>query len=95
MLGSMAMGKPVVATGAWGLAEIINGKNGVLTDATYLGEAIAELLCDEQMQMELGKNTRQYVIENHSWEKITKRVESEYFRLKTHSPADEDLCKVR
>ena len=95
MLESMAMGKPVVATGAWGLAEIINGNNGILTDATHLGEAIAGLLCDEQMQKELGKNARQYVIENHSWEKIAKRIESEYIRLKTHSPIDEDLCKVR
>lgn len=95
MLESMAMGKPVVATGTWGLAEIINEKNGLLTDATHLGEAIAALLCDKQMQMELGKNARQYVIENHSWEKIAKPVESEYLRLKTRSPTDEDFCKVR
>ncbi len=78
MLESMAMGKPVVATGAWGLAEIINGKNGVLTDATHLGEAIAGLLCDEQMQKELGENARQYVIENHTWENIAKQIELEY-----------------
>lgn len=95
MLESMAMGKPVIATGAWGLAEIINGKNGVLTNATHLGEAIAGLLCDDQMKKELGKNARQYVIENHSWDKIAKRVESEYLRLKTHSPINEDLCKAR
>lgn len=95
MLESMAMGKPVVATGAWGLAEIINGKNGMLTDAAHLGEAIAGLICDEKKQKELGENARQYVIENHSWEKIAKSVESEYFRLKTHSPIDEDPCKVR
>ncbi len=95
MLESMAMGKPVVANCAWGLAEVINGKNGVLTDATHLGEAIAGLLCAEQVQKELGENARQYVIENHSWEKIAKRIESEYFRLKTHSPIDEDLCKVQ
>jgi glycosyltransferase involved in cell wall biosynthesis len=95
MLESMAMGKPVVATGAWGLAEIINGKNGMLTDATHLGEAIAGLLCDDQKQKKLGQNARQYVIENHSWEKIAKRVESEYLRLKKHLPKDEDPCKVR
>ena len=85
MLESMAMGKPVVATGAWGLAEIINGKNGMLTDAAHLGEAIAGLLCDKRMQKELGENARQYVIENHSWDKIAKRIESEYLRLKIHA----------
>jgi glycosyltransferase involved in cell wall biosynthesis len=84
MLESMAMGKPVVATGAWGLAEIINGNNGMLTDAAHLGEAISGLLCDNQKQKELGENARQYVIENHSWEKIAKQVESEYLRLNTH-----------
>jgi len=56
MLESMAMGKPVVATGAWGLAEIINGKNGILTDAAHLGEAISGLLLDSQKQKELRKN---------------------------------------
>lgn len=84
MLESMAMAKPVVATSAWGLAEIINGKNGMLTDASHLGETIAGLLCDEQMQKELGENARQYVSENHNWENIAKRVESEYIRLRTH-----------
>jgi glycosyltransferase involved in cell wall biosynthesis len=94
MLESMAMGKPVVATGAWGLAEIINGKNGVLTDATHLGEAIAGLLCDEQMQKEIGENARKYVSENHNWENIAKLVESEYIRLMIHSPRDEDPYTV-
>ncbi|MDO8726601.1 MAG: glycosyltransferase family 4 protein [Candidatus Methanoperedens sp.] len=81
MLESMAMGKPVVATGAWGLAEIINGTNGVLTDAKHLADAIIGLLCDEQRQKELGENARQYVIENHTWENIAKRIELEYLRL--------------
>ncbi|MCX9025943.1 MAG: glycosyltransferase family 4 protein [Candidatus Methanoperedens sp.] len=85
MLESMSMGKPVVATGAWGLAEIINRKNGVLTDAAHLGEAIAGLLCDKRKQNELGENARQYVIENHNWDKIAKQVEAEYFRLKMHT----------
>lgn len=95
MLESMAMGKPVVTTGAWGLAEIINGKNGLLTEAAHLGETIAGLLCNEQMQRKLGENARKYVFENHNWENIAKLVESEYIRLMTHSPKDEDPCKVQ
>ena len=81
MLEAMAMCKPVVATGAWGLEEIINGKNGVLTDAEHLGEEIAVLLSDERRLKEIGKNARRYVIENHTWEKIAKRIEYEYLRL--------------
>lgn len=81
MLEAMAMRKPVVATSAWGLSEIIDGKNGILTDAVHLGETIAGLLKDEQLLLELGKNARRYVIENHSWEKIAKRTEQEYLSL--------------
>jgi glycosyltransferase involved in cell wall biosynthesis len=93
LLEAMAMGKPVVATGAWGLAEIINGKNGLLSDAPHLGETIAGLLRDERLQKELGKNARQCVLENHSWENIAKRVESEYIRLMT-SPRDKYPCRM-
>ncbi|HLB69889.1 MAG: glycosyltransferase family 4 protein [Candidatus Methanoperedens sp.] len=82
MLEAMAMCKPVVATEAWGLAEIIDGSNGVITDADHLGEEISGLLNDEHRLRELGMNARKYVIEKHSWEKIAKRVESEYLRLK-------------
>ncbi len=81
MLEAMAMCKPVVATSAWGLAEIINGKNGILTDANHLGEAIVALLSDRNLIMELGKSARMYVIKNHSWETIAKRIELEYLRL--------------
>ncbi len=81
MLESMAMCKPVIATSAWGLAEIINGKNGVLTDAEHLGETIVTLLNDGQMMKVLGKNARKYIIENHTWENIAERTEHEYLKL--------------
>ncbi len=84
MLEAMAMCKPVVATGAWGLAEIINGRNGVLTDAGHLGEAIVELLSDRNLMMELGNRARIYVIKNHTWENIAKRIELEYLKLLKH-----------
>ncbi len=94
MLEAMAMCKPVVATGAWGLSEIINGRNGVLADADHLGEEIAGLLGNERKMKELGNNARRYVVENHNWEKIAKRLESEYFRLMRHSPINEVPYKV-
>ncbi len=81
MLEAMAMGKPVVVTGAWGLSEIVNGKNGVLADAEHLGEEIAKLLGNGEKMKELGETARSYVIENHNWERIARCVESEYFRL--------------
>ena len=81
MLEAMAMCKPVVATGAWGLSEIINGKNGLIAKADRLGEEIVELLLDKKKLNEIGTNARKYVIENHSWDKIAECVESEYLRI--------------
>ncbi len=81
MLEAMAMCKPVVATSAWGLAEIINGKNGVLSDHRHLGETIVMLLSDPALMKELGRNARAYVIRNHSWENIAKHTEHEYLSL--------------
>lgn len=81
MLEAMAMCKPVIATPAWGLAEIINGKNGVLTDVGHLGEAIVALLSDRNLIVELGNSARMYVIKNHAWENIARCIELEYLRL--------------
>jgi len=84
MLEAMAMCKPVVATGAWGLAEIINGKNGVLTDSDHLGEAIVALFSDRNLMIDLGNSARMYVIKNHNWENIAKRIELEYLKILKH-----------
>lgn len=67
---AMAMCKPVVATSACELFEIIDGENGVLADAKNLGEEIASLLFDERGLKEIGKNARKYAINNHNREKI-------------------------
>ncbi len=79
------MCKAVVATGAWGLSEIIDGKNGLIADADDLGQEIIDLLSNKTKLNEFGINARKYVMENHSWEKIAERVENEYVRIIRHN----------
>ena len=47
-------------------------------------EAIVALLSDRNLMMELGNRARMYVIKNHTWENIAKRMELEYLKLLKH-----------
>jgi glycosyltransferase involved in cell wall biosynthesis len=83
MLEAMAMAKPVVASSVGGLPEALGGA-GVLVppmDPESLALAIKELLGDPGRMKSLGACGRERVKENFTWQKIAKRVESEYKRL--------------
>lgn len=73
----MACGKPVVATRTSGF-EILEGNNaGLLVNPENLqefAEAIIKLLQDPELRKQMGENGRKYVVENHSWESVAKRV---------------------
>ncbi|SHM58478.1 Glycosyltransferase involved in cell wall bisynthesis [Caldanaerovirga acetigignens] len=66
LLESMALGKPVVASEAGGIPEIIkDGENGVLVppkDEGALAEKIIRLLTSNEMREKLGENARQTVL---------------------------------
>jgi glycosyltransferase involved in cell wall biosynthesis len=71
------MEKPVIATNAGGIPEMMQDKNtGFLVEegnSKDLTDKIAILLNDKKLASEMGKKGREFVIETFSWDVITKR----------------------
>ncbi len=73
----MACGKPVVATRVSGLDILEECRAGLLMnpeDYQEFANAVTMLLKNRELRRELGKNGRQYVVENQSWESVAQRV---------------------
>lgn len=73
----MACGKPVVATRTSGFEILEENNAGLLVNpqkSEELGNAIVRLLKNEELRKQMGENGRKYVVENHSWENVAKRV---------------------
>jgi glycosyltransferase involved in cell wall biosynthesis len=86
MLEAMAMAKPVIATNAGGLPEILTPSAGILVepmDEIGLADAILELLRNKEKRLRLGEQAYYHVKENYSWKAIAQQMESEYMRLLT------------
>jgi glycosyltransferase involved in cell wall biosynthesis len=69
LLEAMSCGLPCIGTDVDGVREDLKHlKNGYLcqTDSVSLAEAIQMVLDNTHLQQELGKNARQYVIDNYS-----------------------------
>lgn len=84
MLEAMAMAKPVIATNAGGLPEVLNSSTGILVepmDEIELADAILELLQSEERRLQLGKDAKRYVKANHSWKAVAQHIEFEYKHL--------------
>ena len=74
------MEKPVVATGVGGIPELmIDNKTGIIVkkgDSKGLEDNISMLINDRKKQSEMGKNGRNFIVENFSWEIIAKNFVS-------------------
>ena len=84
MLEAMAMAKPVIATNAGGLPEILSPSAGILVepmDEVGLADAILELLRNKEKRLQLGEQAYAHVKKNYSWKAIAQQMESEYMRL--------------
>ena len=79
-----ACGKPVVGGNSGGIPDaIVNGETGYLVDPDNLQEikeAILGLLLNPEKAKEMGENGRRRVIDELSWQKVTKQFDS---RLET------------
>ena len=85
VLEYLAAGLPTVATRVGGNAEIVeNGRTGLLVppeESGALGEALLRLLRDPEFASRLGKNGREYVASNFSFQRMIENTEQLYTEL--------------
>ena len=74
----LACGKPVVGSDIRGVGTLLDSSNSgipVIPDAHgELARAIIRLLNDKQLRKQMGKNGREIVVNNHSWEITAKKT---------------------
>jgi glycosyltransferase involved in cell wall biosynthesis len=82
LLESMAMEKPIIVPNLEAYNEIIiDNENGLYfeaNDENSLLEKLTILLENETLRSELGKNARNWVIENRNWNNITNELTNIY-----------------
>ncbi len=86
LLEAMSTGLAVVASSAPGVTDVIDdGKTGILAENTVgaFREAITELLSDSNRRSELGKNARNYVLNNNALSTIVSKEIDVYRELTT------------
>ena len=75
----MACGKPVVAAAIGGVTDLLEASKGGIPvppeDPDALARAVLKLLLDEDLRQCTGCRGSQYVMKNHSWCRVEKRVE--------------------
>jgi glycosyltransferase involved in cell wall biosynthesis len=85
VLEYMATGLPCVVTSVGGNAELLHdGVTGILVparDSNALSDALLKLLRDPSLAQRLGKNGRDFVERNFSFEHMVRRVEELYADL--------------
>jgi glycosyltransferase involved in cell wall biosynthesis len=78
MLEAMAFSKPVIASNAGGITDVVtDGENGVLVpagDVPALARALVILATDGRARHRMGKNAKITVDEKFNWDKITRRL---------------------
>lgn len=78
VLESMAMGKPVIATTNNGNEDVIaNNVNGILVEPenpNLIASTVLTLLQNEDMRLNLGKNAKDFIANNVTWEKNAEKL---------------------
>lgn len=73
----MACGKPVVASRVSGLEILEDNNAGILVEPESppeLAQAIVRLLKSKEIREQMGKNGREHMVENQSWESVARKV---------------------
>lgn len=82
-LEAMACGTPVIGIREGGVREsIVHGKTGLLVnrDEQELADAIRELLLNNKLREDLGKNSPEYIRSEWTWEKATEALVKNFKR---------------
>ncbi len=89
-LEAMASGKPVVATNASGLGQIVDapcgGRKVPVGDVNALAKALTEILTSPSLRDSMGRHNRQLAVERYDWERVIDRLEVIYESALTVSP---------
>lgn len=74
----LACGKPIVASSIPGVKDLIECSGGGISvspeDPEELANAIVELILNEKMRTLMGERGRKYVVENHSWNGVVRKI---------------------
>jgi len=83
---AMGAGKVLITSSVQALAEIVeDGKTGFIFEkdnAEDLADKLELVISNEKLRTEIGVNANKWVIENHSWDVISKRVIHAYEKLR-------------
>jgi len=86
---AMASGKVVITSNVQALAEIIeHGHTGLIFEkdnSMDLAEKLESVISNSELRVTLGANARDWVVENHSWEIVSRRVVDLYQQIKENS----------
>ena len=86
---AMASGKVVITSSVKALAEIIeHGHTGLVFEkdnSMDLAEKLESVISNSELRSTLGANARDWVVENHSWETVSRRVVDLYQKIKENS----------
>lgn len=89
VLEALASGKPVVATNAGGIKEMIpdgGGRKVSPGDAEALADALIEVLQSPELQAEMGRCNRRKAEQFFAWERVIDRLEGVYENLIAAEP---------
>lgn len=85
ILESLACETPVIASDVGGVSEILESNvNGILYDLTQCSEIVDNILNlthDDDKLKKYGRQGRESIKLNHSWQKITQDIEKVYLKL--------------
>ncbi|HEY3362114.1 MAG TPA: glycosyltransferase family 4 protein [Methanosarcina sp.] len=74
----LACGKPIVASSISGVRDLIESSGGGISVAPEnpeeLAAAVVKLLLDENARVLMGDKGRRYVVENHSWDGVARKI---------------------
>ncbi|WP_269851138.1 glycosyltransferase family 4 protein [Methanosarcina horonobensis] len=74
----LACGKPIVASSIPGVKDLIDLSGGGISvppeNPGELANAVVKLISDQKIRNIMGEQGRKYVIENHSWDGVARKI---------------------